>query len=397
MKSLLTWLALGLAIRLILIPLTLHPDIRGHYLGAYFITRHGAFFSVYDFISRLPRDDVYTRLYGDNFLVYSPLTYWFHAAVLSIESAVIPWGLFVSLEQDIGAAIAMPGIPWLLYLLKLPYLLIDALGLWFLLKIVREKHRLQACILWVLNLPLIYSAYMMGQFDTFLVVSILAAVYFSKSDRPVLGAVALAVGAGFKPFPLFLVPFLPGLKIKNIFAGLFTYFLIILPYLPSPGFRQYALLAQHTDKMWYAGIPISGSQYLSLFMVGYVFIFWMFHYFPKKLPVWGWLLAVLLLFYSVTHYHPQWFAWISPLLILAAVNSPRVWLPVSALVACWVGVVLSFEPSLNLGLFGLPGNIFREINRFYPADRLVSFIRSAFAATSLALLSAIQSHETPKD
>jgi len=133
MKSLLPWLALGLAIRLILIPLTLHPDIRGHYLGAYFITRHGAFFSVYDFISRLPRDDVYTRLYGDNFLVYSPLTYWFHAAVLSIESAVIPWGLFVSLEQDIGAAIAMPGIPWLLYLLKLPYLLIDALGLWFLL------------------------------------------------------------------------------------------------------------------------------------------------------------------------------------------------------------------------------------------------------------------------
>ena len=67
------WLIIifGIILRLGLMPFTIHPDIRGHYLGGLLIAKEGQFFGVYDYISRLPRDHILAKLYGDNFLVYS--------------------------------------------------------------------------------------------------------------------------------------------------------------------------------------------------------------------------------------------------------------------------------------------------------------------------------------
>jgi len=373
------WILAGIVFRLVLMPFTSHPDIRGHYLGGYLIAQKGALLGVYDYISRLPRADQLVRLYGDDFLVYSPLTYWSHAVFLKVLP--IPRQLFEQLILDMGNSAKMPGFAYLLFLLKLPYLFIDLAILWLLLKI--SNHRLVP-VLWAFNLPLIYSAFLMGQFDVFLVLAFVAAIYFS-SRRPVLAAVCLALGAGFKPFPLFLLPFLPGSKIKNVVTGLLAYLLIITPYLASPAYRQYALLAQQTDKMWYAKIMVAGSQYLPLFMVGFVLLFWLHYYFSKRLPYWAWPMSVLLLFYSVTHYHPQWFAWLTPFLILTFVNFKKTLPLLVALLLCHLVIVLSFDSSLNFGLFG--------INYAVPlSDQIVSFARGALAASSLALV-VLLSHE----
>ena len=373
------WILAGIVFRLVLMPFTSHPDIRGHYLGGYLIAQKGALLGVYDYISRLPRADQLVRLYGDDFLVYSPLTYWSHAVFLKVLP--IPRQLFEQLILDMGNSAKMPGFAYLLFLLKLPYLFIDLAILWLLLKI--SNHRLVP-VLWAFNLPLIYSAFLMGQFDVFLVLAFVAAIYFS-SRRPVLAAVCLALGAGFKPFPLFLLPFLPGSKIKNVVTGLLAYLLIITPYLASPAYRQYALLAQQTDKMWYAKIMVAGSQYLPLFMVGFVLLFWLHYYLSKRLPYWAWPMSVLLLFYSVTHYHPQWFAWLTPFLILTFVNFKKTLPLLVALLLCHLVIVLSFDSSLNFGLFG--------INYAVPlSDQIVSFARGALAASSLALV-VLLSHE----
>src|SRR3989344_2490157 len=373
------WILAGIVFRLVLMPFTSHPDIRGHYLGGYLMAQKGPLLGVYDSISRLPRADQLVRLYGDDFLVYSPLTYWSHAVFLKVLP--IPRQLFEQLILDMGNSAKMPGFAYLLFLLKLPYLFIDLAILWLLLKI--SNHRLVP-VLWAFNLPLIYSAFLMGQFDVFLVLAFVAAIYFS-SRRPVLAAVCLALGAGFKPFPLFLLPFLPGSKIKNVVTGLLAYLLIITPYLASPAYRQYALLAQQTDKMWYAKIMVAGSQYLPLFMVGFVLLFWLHYYFSKRLPYWAWPMSVLLLFYSVTHYHPQWFAWLTPFLILTFVNFKKTLPLLIALLLCHLVIVLSFDSSLNFGLFG--------INYAVPlSDQIVSFARGALAASSLALV-VLLSHE----
>ena len=277
-----------------------------------------------------------------------------------------------------GQASQNPQYSQVLFLLKLPYLFVDLIILWLLLKLVDVKHKLLATGLWAFNLPLIYSAFLMGQFDIFLVLAFVVAMYFS-SRRPIIAAFSLAIGAGFKPFPLFLLPFLPGSKIKNISLGAITYFLIILPYLSSPGFKQYALLAQQSDKMWYAKIMVAGSQYLPLFMVGFVLLFWLQYFFSKRLPYWAWPMSVLLLFYSVTHYHPQWFSWVTPFFILTFIHFRKTLPQLLTLLLCHLVIVLSFDSSLNFGLFG--------INFRLPlTDQMVSFARGVLAATSLALV-----------
>src|SRR3990167_7160263 len=89
------WILAGIVFRLVLMPFTSHPDIRGLYLGGYLIAKKGALFGFYDYTTRLPRADQLVRLYGDDFLVYSPLTYWSHAVFLKVLP--IPRQLFEQL------------------------------------------------------------------------------------------------------------------------------------------------------------------------------------------------------------------------------------------------------------------------------------------------------------
>ncbi len=380
-KKILAIILGGILLRLILMPLTFHPDLRGHYLGGYFIAKEGQLFSVYDYISRLPRDNPFVLMYQDNFLVYSPVTYWLHAAWLTIASPVIPWDIYNDFELHDSLVRNTPQFAQLLFVLKFPYLLADLICLWFVLKLVPAKNKTLAAGLWALNLPLIHSAFMMGQFDIFIVLGILAAVYFS-SKKPVVAAICLALAAGFKPFPLFLIPFLPGKLWKNLTAGGLTYGAIIAPYLlTSPGYRMYALVAEHSDKIWYAKILVSGSQYLPLFFVGLVVAFWFKQYWPKALSTIHWLMVPLLIFYSVTHFHPQWFSWISGLLLLSFVENKASRPAIGILVLCYLIITFSFESSLTFGLFQINASL-----QPYLTDQWLSGVRAALAGTSLALV-----------
>ena len=386
-KTVIKWLIAGIILRLVVMPFSIHPDLRGHYLGSYFIVAKGQLLGFYDYISRLPRTDPLVQIYGDFFLVYSPLTYLFHAAYLTLVAPIFPWDLYMQLVSDIGRAVHHPQIYQLIFILKLPYLFVDLACLWLMLRLVEPKKHTLATILWVFNLPVIYSAFLIGQFDILLVAFILLALFFLlRKNRPEWAAVSLALAASFKLFPLLLVPFLPGNKLKNLLFAALTYLLVIAPYLPSPGFRQYALVAQHSDKMWFAKIMVSGSQFLPLFAVGYVLLFWLNWFKPRLLPAWAWLASPLLLFYSVTHYHPQWFAWATPFLFLAWINQKKTRPLIIALLLLQLGIILSFESSLNFGLFGINFYPWAFVNRFYPADLLVSLIRGGLAGTSLALI-----------
>ena len=149
----------------------------------------------------------------------------------------------------------------------------------------------------------------------------------------------------------------------------------------SVGFRQYALLANQTDKIVYAKIMVSSSQYLPLFFVAVIVLFWWHYFSPKSLSTWGWQLAVLLAFFSLTHFHPQWFTWTAPFLLLALINKPATRLPILVLLVSYALIIFSFEPSLNFGLLGLNYSLASILS-----DQNVSLIRAAFAATSLVVI-----------
>src|SRR3989344_174434 len=395
MKKLLPWIGVGLLIRLVLMAGTFNPDIRGHNFAAYLISQKGEIFTFYDHISRLSRTDPLVSLYGDNIFIYPPLAYWTHAAFMTVLDPLYPWNTFNRLVADTGWLMREPqGLPQLLVLLKFPYLVVDAFGLWLILKLVSQKHQLKVGLMWIFNPITIYTAYMIGQFDIYIAVFLLATIWLWQNHRINLAAIVLSLAAGFKPFPLLLVPLLgEGLsqKVKLIFLSLLTYFLIISPYLSSLGFKQYALLANQTEKLWYAKIDISGGQYVPLFFMGLALLWWYNHFRFRSLPLEGWFGVVLLLFYSLVHYHVQWFVWITPVLILFAVLFKDTLLPLLVLFLCYILLVLFAEPSLNFGLFN--SNSSFSLVKFIPfhlvLDQFLSLIRGIFAATSIILITQV--------
>ena len=139
---------------------------------------------------------------------------------------------------------------------------------------------------------------------------------------------------------------------KIIAIGILPYILVILPFLPSCGFRSTALVANQTLKSLYTQIPVSGGESIMLFLAALIF-FYLIYLRKKILPqfLWQRFFVILLLFFTFTHYHPQWFLWISPFFILVLIKSgfKHVLATLIALFS-FIGLLFFFDSGLTLGL-----------------------------------------------
>ena len=102
----------------------------------------------------------------------------------------------------------------------------------------------------------------------------------------------------------------------------------------------------------------------------------------------------MLLFFSVTHYHPQWFLWATPFLIWLLVEKGRKYLGyVAVLFLCYLVILLFFESSLHVGLLmplfpslAKAGSLTSLLSGWTNIFTLKSLLRSLFAVTSLVLI-----------
>lgn len=400
MKKLLPWLIVGLLLRLLVIPITLHPDIRGYNLGANLIAQ-GHLLDFYDYLSVQDQNDPLVKLYGQDLFIYPPIAYLYPSIFMKMLWPIYPQELFHTMISDMWETVGNPQLPYLLYLLKLPYLLVDLFIVYLLGKFFEsKKEKFLAQVLWLLNPVVIYSTYMMSQFDVVLAFSVILCLVLAKNNRYFYAAAALALGAAVKQFVFLLLPLLafyvPGSIAKKLgvfFVGVSVYLAILAPYLSSVGFRRYALMASQTDKIFFAKIPISGGAYLPIFLVGVFLIYWFCLYFGKKYQLWQWFILPLLLFYSVVHFHPQWFTWVTPLLVIFLVRLQRkAILPTAILVLSFVGIILMFEASLNTGLFaplnppwGRDYSLIPVLSKVFPELTLRSILFGFFAASSMLI------------
>ncbi|MDP1743364.1 MAG: hypothetical protein Q8L51_01100 [Candidatus Amesbacteria bacterium] len=359
------FIILGIILRFVLMPIVYHPDVRAMGMGGYLISQKGQVTQFYDYLSRQPRDDRWVEIFTDGLFIYPPLAYWVHGLFMSLTSPVYPFTTLLALLNEAEIAKTLPTWNYLLFMLKVPYLVLEAVLIFAIYKLTDPKYKKSVLIFCMLNPVVLYSAYAMGQFDILIgYLVVIAALGALRSSY--LSAVLLGIASGFKPFPLFLLPML-GTNIKakiiSVLVGLATYGFIISPYLRSVAFKHYALLASQTDKLDYAKILVSGSQYLSLFWLGIILLYWWNWYKPQHLPIWGWFTAILLLFYSVTNWHPQWLTRVSILLIISLIQNRRTRLPIAVLFCVATVILLSFYT-------------------FIP-DQAISMARAIFAATSI--------------
>lgn len=249
-----------------------------------------------------------------------------------------------------------------LLLLKIPYFFFDFGMLMLLMKLFktpREKNLV--FYLWLFNPINLYATYLMGQFDIIPVFFVTLGLYwYEKKEKNwfLFSALFIGIGAAFKIYPVFLIiPLMSVLKswLERIQVGVIAalaYILPILPFLPSKGFRASALLANQSTKSLYAQIPISGGESIILFLGFLIFFYLLFLRNTSSHSLWNRFFIPLLLFFTFTHYHPQWFLWLTPFFIYdLARNRSENFIALSIALFSFVALIFFFETGLSFDLF----------------------------------------------
>jgi len=400
-KFLIKWILIGLALRLILMPFTAHSDMTALDLGAFVISQKGGVLTFYDYLSGLDKANPLVSLYGIGLFNYPPLAYLTPALFMAILSPFYNFSANYVFITGMDKIFQTAELFKTIFLLKLPYLFFDFLLAFLLLKIFKEKGK-TAFKLWMFNPLTLYATFAMGQFDIIPTLLVVGSIFFAYKDKKFLAVAMLGIGGAFKMFPLLFLPLFVLLLEKGFWrrawlfvVGLLPYLLVISPYfLFSPMYRQAAFLTNQTEKMLFMKLPLSGAEYLSVFMVAYfILLILASRVKSQKDNLWRFGLVLMLLFFAVTHYHPQWFLWIAPFLVWLWLNNQGQSRPyIFLMLGCWFLLTLFFEPSLHIGLLApiAPnllklGGLTELISRFYDVFLIKSLIRSFFAALVLFL------------
>lgn len=384
-------------------PFTVHPDITVFDLGAYLISQKGEFLTFYDYLSRLDPANLLVKIYGVGSLNYPPLAYWLPAIFMTLFAPLYNFAFNNVFLIDMGKVYQTTELFKTLFLLKFPYLLFDFLLAYLFYRTFSQEKGKMAFKLWMINPLTLYATFSMGQFDIMPTLTVVAALFLAMKEKKFPAVAMLGLGGAFKMFPLLFLPIFVLVLEKKFWnrlllfiIGLLPYLLIIAPYFFfSPMYRQSAFLANQTEKMLFMKLPLSGAEYLSIFVFGYfILLFFATRLANQKEILWKLGLALMLLFFSVTHYHPQWFLWLTPFLIWDIINYGKKHLSyIMILLFCYLAVLLFFEPSLHIGLFApiapnliKVGSLTDLISRFYDVFLIKSLLRTLFAATAAYLI-----------
>jgi len=261
-------LVVGLLIRFILMPITLHPDLWGHSFAAYFFSYKGVV-NIYDHLLNLPLDHPLVKNFGvGDMFIYPPLTYFTLGLFRLLVKPFTDYNFIPWLMQNLGTVHTYRGLYWHLLLFKLPYVFVDIAAAFVLKDLFKTlKAKKLVFFLWIFNPLSLYATFMMGQLDLIPTFFTILALYFASKKRYAWSLFSLGIGGSYKMYPLLLIiptalVFSDNFKqrIKYILLGFLPFIATIAPYIGSAAFRQMVLFTPKSQKMLYMGLPVSGAE-----------------------------------------------------------------------------------------------------------------------------------------
>ena len=230
------WLLVGLLIRLIVMPFTMHPDIMFvHYFPS--LWAYQGVVDVYGYITQHFAESIEAL----GWFYYPPWTYY----TLGIfQSAMRPFVLgFDAWIRITGIGENPPGLPLYLMLpagqhafryifaMKIPYLVFDMLAGLIVLRIPGDQGKaLTAFKFWMLNPVTLYACFMFGQFDVIPACFIVLSLYLARREHPVWAVMALGIGGGYKVIPLVLLPLAAALLGRSYWERIRLFVLGLVPF-----------------------------------------------------------------------------------------------------------------------------------------------------------------------
>lgn len=303
----------GLAIRLVLLPITLHSDLYQIYSRAHMAITTGAWFAW--------SSQLIAQLFHDGwlFLVASLLP-----GSDDIWSATAGVAGIGAQPHDLARFLAYPYLARALVLLKLPYVAADAVAGWLVSRDMPVKQRRWALALWWLNPIVIYTSAVFGRHDSVWVAALLAGALIARRGFRWTGFACSALAAGARFFPVFLLPMylvafrrswrsvvLGGVAVVS--SWIFIDLLVVVRNGTSP---TLTLLGDypHVRYLVALSLPVSEDIPLPLFPLAYtLFLCWWFTAAPR-----GWAAyqaaaaATLCGVVALTPFHPQYVIWALP-------------------------------------------------------------------------------------
>lgn len=358
--SILRWIVVGCIIRLLLMPIFAHPDFTTTlWISVTLVKRHQLIFS-----NDPPA--VFFLLSGFYYFMM-PLFSSTFVNFVTTRTAFTPPTLLQSFS------LLQPGINTVLLVGKIPFLLFDIMSAFLMLHLFTDETKgFTAFRIWILNPVSIFVSYIFGQFDIFAVFFIILALYFLKKNRfewsmLSLGFAGIFKIVGFVLIPLVAIRFLKVRKEKRLTTkivglsrilvlGLLPFVLIPITFLRVPQYYESVNAAVPRGDMFngffgrtfYTRGSVGQPFYSGLFF----FLFDLSISFGTRslVPIFGLIPLVymlvllgatyerqllfekvcsyftvfLLAYYAFSLFHPQWFLWVQPFLIILAVENRKV-------------------------------------------------------------------------
>ena len=413
LRTLLRWTLLGLLVRLLIMPFTMHGDLVFIHEFPYLLAYHGVV-DIYGYLRQHFSDSI---LQGGWFY-YGPLAYYTVGLWQFLLRPLMPgFEGWMALALNPLSGLLGSDSAWIsaytyrnLLLMKALYLPFDyAIGLLLLRLVDNRRSGVSAYKLWILNPLVLYGGYAMGQFDVILTFFIVWSLYHLKNTRLYPAMLALGASAALKSFPaLALLPLAAIFmgksnwqRIKLVAVGCLPLLVpMALLYIPSEGFViRFVVplfpLKGLTPSSLLALVFARGRQ--GVFLLAYLAVI-AYAYFRGKATSPSQELQVLfsivlLLIYSMIGGSFHYLVWVSPLLVLQMARIRGYWILCLLMVLAALGMTIHVKPLWGGLLIPLAPDFFTRLptpeaivvlfmryNYFYRAALL------AFIAISLVMI-----------
>jgi len=386
-------LILAIVLRVLVAGFLFHPDIKTYNFQASFLKK--GVINIYSYL----RENKSTLPLKDEF-VYFPLTYFVVGGYQTAVSGILGSG-FDSWLNDAGSnsVVGNPNIFKYLTVLKLPYLFLDILVAFFLMKYFKDKKRGEkAAAIWLFNPFTIVLIYVFSNIDMYTVLLTLISFLYIKRNKLLQASVFLGIASCFKLYPMLFIPFLL-LKGKDLtekisvcLIPIFILGIVIAPFW-SPAFVQSALVSGLTTRIFSPGFTIGFGESIivGLFLLSALFFYgWLF---DKKINLFNYWIIFLFLIFSFSHFHIAWLLWIAPFLVILAVKMPSLSLPLFLLTT--LAMVIPFfyqDRSMTISLFrvyttwyDLLPTPFAVLQKFYDPYNFQSIVHSILAGATVLI------------
>src|SRR4030042_1604910 len=252
-------LVLAILLRLLIMPFFFHPDIKTYHFQASFL-RQGVV-NIYPYLidnrEKLPLKEEF---------VYFPLTYFFLGGYQALVSPLLGENFTAWLSDATGRGVESPGIFRYLFVLKLPYLVLDIAIAYLLMGFFeKQEDKKKVFTIWLFNPFTLILLYFFSNVDIIPVFLVLASLLAMKKNKPLGASVLMGLAVGFKAYPVLFFPFLLAKmekrseRITASLVFLATLAVIILPFW-SPAFVASSFASGLTTRILEAGISISGGE-----------------------------------------------------------------------------------------------------------------------------------------